>query len=44
MLRCSTGSQKLDTLLGGGIETKAMTELIGEYGVGETQICLKLCV
>jgi len=23
MLRCSTGSQKLDTLLGGGIETQA---------------------
>jgi len=21
-----------------------MTELIGEYGVGKTQICLKLCV
>jgi DNA repair protein RadA len=44
MLRCSTGSQKLDALLAGGIETQAMTELIGEYGVGKTQICLKLCV
>jgi len=44
MLRCSTGSQKLDALLAGGIETQDMTELIGEYGVGKTQICLKLCV
>jgi DNA repair protein RadA len=44
MLRCSTGCQKLDALLGGGIETQAITELIGEYGVGKTQICLKLCV
>jgi len=44
MMRCSTGSKRLDTLLGGGIETQAMTELIGEYGVGKTQICMKLCV
>jgi len=44
MLRCSTGSQKPDALLARGIETQAMTELIGEYGVGKTQICLKLCV
>jgi len=44
MLRCSTGSQKLDALLAGGIETQAMTELIGEYGVGKTQLCLKLCI
>jgi len=44
MSRCSTGSEKLDKLLGGGIETQAMTELIGEYGVGKTQICLKLSV
>ncbi|UCC33991.1 MAG: DNA repair and recombination protein RadA [Candidatus Bathyarchaeota archaeon] len=44
MLRCSTGSKNIDTLLGGGIETQAMTEFIGEYGVGKTQICLMLCV
>lgn len=43
MLRCSTGSEALDDLLAGGIETKAMTELVGEYGAGKTQICLKLC-
>jgi DNA repair protein RadA len=44
MLKCSTGAQSLDELLGGGIETQAMTEFIGEYGVGKTQICLMLCV
>ena len=44
MLKCSTSSKNLDELLGGGIETQAMTEFIGEYGVGKTQICLTLCV
>jgi DNA repair protein RadA len=44
MLRCSTGSQRLDELLGGGLETQAMTEMIGEYGVGKTQLCLMLSV
>jgi DNA repair protein RadA len=44
MKRCSTGSNNLNELMGGGIETQAMTELIGEYGVGKTQICLSLCV
>ncbi len=44
MLKCSMGSKNLDKLLGGGIETQAMTEFIGEYGVGKTQICLMLCI
>ncbi len=44
MLKCSTGSKSLNELLGGGIETQAMTEFIGEYGVGKTQICLMLSV
>jgi len=44
MLRCSTGAQKLNELVGGGIETQAMTEMIGEYGVGKTQLCLMLSV
>jgi DNA repair protein RadA len=44
MLRCSTGSRNLDTLLAGGVETQALTELIGEYGAGKTQICLTLTV
>jgi len=44
MQRCTTGSRKLDELLGGGIETQAITELIGEFSSGKTQICLTLCV
>jgi len=44
MKRCTTGSKKLDEALGGGIETLALTEFIGEYGSGKTQICLMLSV
>ena len=42
--RCSTGCKALDKLLVGGIETQAITEFVGEYGVGKTSICLKLAV
>ena len=43
--RISTGSKNLDTLLGGGgVETRAVTEIYGEYGTGKTQICHSLCV
>jgi DNA repair protein RadA len=41
--RLSTGSKNLDELLGGGIETWAMTEFYGEFGSGKTQICHTLC-
>jgi len=44
MLKCSTGSKNLDKLLGGGIETQAVTEFIGEFGAGKTQICLMLSI
>jgi len=44
MMRCTTGSRKLDEALGGGIETQALTEFIGEYGSGKTQLCLMLSV
>jgi len=44
MHRCRTGSVKLDGILGGGMETQALTELIGQYGSGKTQICLTLSV
>jgi len=40
----STGCKALDDLLGGGIETKAITEFIGEFGAGKTQLCHQLCV
>ncbi|HYB45379.1 MAG TPA: DNA repair and recombination protein RadA [Nitrososphaerales archaeon] len=42
--RISTGSKNLDDLLGGGIETWAMTEFFGEFGTGKSQICHTLCV
>ncbi|MGB9659344.1 MAG: DNA repair and recombination protein RadA [Nitrososphaerales archaeon] len=42
--RISTGSKNLDDLLGGGIETQAVTEFYGEYGSGKTQVCHTLCV
>jgi DNA repair protein RadA len=42
--RVSTGSKNLDNLLGGGVETRAVTEIFGEYGTGKTQICHTLCV
>jgi len=42
--KCTTGSKKLDEILGGGIEKQAITELIGEYESGKTQICMTLSV
>jgi DNA repair protein RadA len=42
--RISSGSKNLDNLLGGGIETRSITELYGEFGTGKTQICHTLCV
>lgn len=40
----TTGTKSLDTLLDGGIETQAATELCGEFGVGKTQLAHQLCV
>lgn len=40
----STGSRALDDMFGGGIETQAVTEFVGEFGVGKTQLCHQLCV
>ena len=39
-----TGSEALDELLGGGIETQAITELFGEFGSGKTQIGHQMAV
>jgi DNA repair protein RadA len=44
LLRCTTGSAKLDSFLKGGIETQAITEVAGEFGSGKSQICYTLCV
>jgi len=42
--RLTTGSKKLDMLLGGGIETQSITELAGQYGSGKTQLAHQLAV
>jgi DNA repair protein RadA len=40
----TTSSEQLDSLLGGGIETQAVTEMFGEFGSGKTQLAHQLCV
>ncbi len=42
--RITTGSKALDELIGGGIETQAITEVFGEYGSGKSQIAHELVV
>ena len=42
--RITTGTDSLDKLLGGGIETQAITEVFGEFGSGKTQFCHTMCV
>ncbi|WP_456368341.1 DNA repair and recombination protein RadA [Thermococcus sp.] len=42
--KISTGSKALDKLLGGGIETQAITEVFGEFGSGKTQLAHTLAV
>jgi DNA repair protein RadA len=44
VLRLTSGSKKLDALLGRGIETQSITEFYGEYGSGKSQIAHQLCV
>ncbi len=40
----STGVRALDDLLEGGVEVGSITEFIGEFGAGKTQICHQLAV
>lgn len=42
--RIATGSRELDKLLGGGLETGSVTELIGDFRSGKTQIAHTLAV
>jgi len=42
--RITTGCKALDELLGGGIQTKAITEFFGPFGTGKTQISHQLSV
>jgi DNA repair protein RadA len=44
LVRFTTGSPVLDTFLKGGVESQALTEVIGEFGSGKSQLCHTLCV
>ncbi len=39
-----TGSRAFDELMGGGVETQAITEFFGEFGSCKTQFAHQLCV
>ncbi len=42
--RLSTGSENLNELLGGGMETQAIVEVYGEFGSGKTQVAHQIAV
>jgi DNA repair protein RadA len=44
IVRIKTGSQALDDLLGGGIETMAITEMYGKFSSGKSQLGFQLVV
>ena len=44
ILRVTTGSDELNKILGGGIESQSITEIFGEFRTGKTQLCHTLCV
>lgn len=44
VLRLTSGSKVVDSLIDGGLETQTITEFYGEYGSGKSQICHQLCV
>lgn len=44
LVTLTTGSQELDKLLEGGIETGSITEVFGEFRTGKTQLCHTLCI
>lgn len=43
-LKITTGSKKLDGLLGGGVETQAITETYAGFGTGKSQLAFQLAV
>lgn len=42
--KLTTCSEELNNLLGGGVETQAITEVFGDFGSGKTQIAHQLAV
>ena len=43
-MKLKTGIEALDNLLGGGIETRCITEFYGRFGSGKSQLCFTLSV
>ena len=43
MATISTGSKAIDALLGGGVRTGMITDVYGESGSGQSQLCFTLC-
>ncbi len=43
-LRLTTGSKAFDSILAGGIETQAITETYGQFGVSKSQLAFQLAV
>ena len=44
VLKITTGSQNLNNLLGGGIETRSITETFGAFGSGKSQIAHQIAI
>ncbi|MEM4318703.1 MAG: DNA repair and recombination protein RadA [Candidatus Pacearchaeota archaeon] len=44
IIKITTNSKNFDNLLGGGVETKAITEAFGAFGSGKTQVAHQLAV
>jgi len=42
--RITTSAKALDELLGGGVETQAITEFSGEFGTGKTQLAHQIAI
>lgn len=42
--KLTTGSEELNKLLGGGVESQAITEVYGKYGTGKTQLTHQMSV
>ncbi|RIA91256.1 Rad51-domain-containing protein [Glomus cerebriforme] len=40
----TTGDAVIDKILGGGIMSRGITEIVGESAAGKTQLCLQLCL
>ena len=43
-MRISTGSSDLDAMMCGGLETKSITEIYGEFRTGKSQLCHTMAV